>query len=162
MGTAARFSYTSRHRWAFLPTIAFFLFLLLSLWLRPELLWGGEVDERTRTAGMLLAGTAVLFLGAAVVRRLTTEPHAVELEREAMVLWPLVGGARRVPYERIESAEERTRPGLRGSVELELRTSVWRRLVIRGDISEYPRLRRLLLERLPPGARERWTEPETS
>jgi hypothetical protein len=162
MGAAPRFSYTSRHRWAFLPTIAFFLFLLLSLWLRPELLWGGEVDERTRTAGMLLAGTAVLFLGAALVRRLTTEPHVVELERDAMVLWPLLGGARRVPYDGIESAEERSRPGLRGSVELELRTSVWRRLIIRGDIGDYARLRRLLLERLPPAARERWTEPETS
>jgi hypothetical protein len=160
MGSPARFSYTSRHRWAFLPTIAFLLFLLLALWLRPELLWGGEVDERTRSGGMLLAGTGVLFLGAALARRLATEPHTVELERDAMVLWPLVGGARRVPYEGIESAEERTRPGLRGSVELELRTATWRRLVIRGDISDYPRLRRLLLERLPPAARERWTEPE--
>jgi hypothetical protein len=155
-----RFSYSPRHRWAFLPTIAFFVFLLLSLWLRPSLLWGGEVDERTRTAGMLLSGVGVIFLGVALVRRFMTEPHVVELQRNAMVLWPLLGKPRRVPYEDIESAEERTRPGLRGSVELELRTKPWRRIVIRGDIGDYPRLRRLVLERLPPVARERWIEPE--
>jgi hypothetical protein len=160
VGAPARFSYPPRHRWAFLPTIAFFLFLLLSLWLRPQLLWGREVDPTTRRAGMLLAAAGVIFLGAALLRRFMTEPHVVAFEPKDLLLWPLVGGPRRVPYEDIESAEERTRPALRGSVELELRTLRWRRVVIRGDISEYPRLRRLLLERLPAGARERWSEPE--
>jgi hypothetical protein len=160
VGAPTRFSYPARHRWAFLPTIAFFLFLLLSLWLRPDILWGGEVDPTTRRAGMLLAGTAVVALGAALLRRLRTEPHVVAFERDEMVLWPLVGGPRRVPYADIENAEERTRPALRGSVELEVKTVRWRRIIIRGDIGDYPRLRRLLLERLPPAARERWSEPE--
>jgi hypothetical protein len=160
VGAPTKFSYSSRHRWAFLPTMVFFLFLLLSLWLKPDLLWGSDIDPRTRSAGMLLAGVGVVFLGGGLVRRFMTEPHVVELQRDAMVLWTLLGQARRVPYEEIESAEERTRPALRGSVELELRTAPWRRIVIRGDISNYARLRRLLLERLPPGARERWSEPE--
>jgi hypothetical protein len=162
VGAARRFSYPARHRWAFLPTIAFFLFLLLSLWLKPDLLWGGEVDENTRRAGMLLSGVAVVFLGGALLRRFVTEPHVVGFEKDELMLWPLLGGPRRVPYADIESAEERTRPALRGSVELELRTRQWRRVVIRGDISDYPRLRRLLLDRLPPVARERWIEPEST
>lgn len=161
MGAPQRFSYPARHRWAYLPTLAFFLFLLVSLWLKPELLWGSEVDQNTRRAGMILAAAGVVFLGAGVLRRFMTEPHVVEFERNDLVLWPLVGAPRRVPYGDIERAEERTRPALRGSVEMELRTSRWRRVVIRGDIRDYPRLRRLLLERLPPEARERWSEPET-
>lgn len=160
MPAPSRFSYPARHRWAFLPTISFFLFLLLSLWLKPDLLWGGDVDQNTRRAGMLLAAVAVVFLGAALLRRFMTEPHVVAFERNELVLWPLAGAPRRIPYGDIEAAEERTRPALRGSVELEVRTRRWRRIVIRGDISDYPRLRRLLLERLPADARERWSEPE--
>jgi hypothetical protein len=162
VGSRAKFSYTSRHRWAYLPTIAFFLFLLLALWLKPDLLWGGEVDPRTRNAGMLLSGTAVILLAGAFLRRIWTEPHIVEFEPDAMVLQPIVGQPRRVAYTEIESAAERKRPALRGAVELELRTNRRQRIVIRGEISDYPRLRRLLLERLPVGTRDRWTGPEDS
>lgn len=160
MGSTAKFSYTSRHRWAYLPTMAFFLFLLLSLWLKPELLWGGEVDARTRNAGMLLSGTALVLLGAAFLHRVRTEPHVVEFEREFMVLHPIFGQVRRVPFSEIEHGGERTRPALRGGVEMELRTTNRRRIVIRGEIADYPRLRRLLLERLPAETRDAWKEPE--
>lgn len=159
MGAPARFSYSPRHRWAFVPTIAFFLFLLLSLWLAPELLWGGDVDARTRGAGIMFTAAGSIVLGGLFLRRWRTEPHVVEFQRDAMVLWPILGPPRRVPYDDIESAGERTRQFLRGSVELELRASAWRRIVIRGDIGNYERLRRLLLERLPPDTREGWREP---
>ncbi len=161
MGRSERvptFSYGQRHRYAFLPTMLFLVVVFAILLLDPSLLWTGTVDERTRQAGLLISGAlAVGFAVALVVR--WTEPFRISLETDALVAAPLIGSTVRVPYDSIVRVVERPRNFLRGHVELDVRASGRRRpLYIRGTIKDYPRLARLLRNRVPPAVRSEWKE----
>jgi hypothetical protein len=155
-----RFAYPGRHRWAYVPTALFFAVLLLILWLRPEWLSNDGVDQGTRSAGLALGGVVLAIILVILALRWFREPYAVVVEREGLLLYPFLGAPRRVAFSSLVHAEERARPFLRGKVEMELRTAARRRIIIQGEISDYPKLRRLVLDRLPAEARERWSEPE--
>ncbi len=161
MGRSERiptFSYGQRHRYAFLPTIAFLAVVFTILLVDPALLWTGGVDEQTRKAGLLLSATLAVGFAAALVAR-WTEPFRIRLEPDALVAMPIVGAAVRVPYDRIVRVAERPKTFLRGHVELDVRVTGRRGpLYIRGSISEYARLTRLLRNRVPPAVRSEWKE----
>ncbi len=155
-GQHPTFVYGRRRRWAFLPTSAFFLVLLLVLALDPTLLWSEGIDAETQRAAVLLCGMLAVGFAVALLAR-WTEPFCVTLEPDAFVARPLLGSPVRVPYDRIARVVERPPNFIRGHVELELRTIDRRRpLYIHGDIGDFPRLARLLRSRVPAAVRAEW------
>ena len=119
---------------------------------------GGAVDERTRQAGLILSGALAVGFAAALLAR-WSEPFRISLEPDALVATPLIGSTARIPYDRIVRVGERPPTFLRGHVELDIRAAGRRRpLYIRGSISDYTRLTRLLRNRVPPAVRSEWQE----
>lgn len=154
------FTYGQRHRYAYLPTLGFLVVVFAILLLDPSLLWAGVVDERTRQAGLILSGALAVGFAAALLTR-WSEPFRISLEPDALVATPLIGSTARIPYDRIVRVGERPPTFLRGHVELDIRAAGRRRpLYIRGSISDYTRLTRLLRNRVPPAVRAEWKEVE--
>ena len=157
-----RFSYGPRQRYAYLPTIGFFVVVFAILLLDPALLWTHGVDARTRQIGLLLCGVLAVGFAVALVAR-WSEPFEIALEPGTLVATPLLGRTLRIPYAECERVVERPRTFLRSHVELEIRAAGRRRpLYIRGTIKDYARLTRLLRQRVPPAARADWKEVRDS
>lgn len=153
------FTYSARQRWAWIPTIAFLVFLFAVLAVRPELVWEqSRIDEQTRSAAMLLAGALAIALTAGLVMR-WLEPFWIAVDPDALVGRPLIGGERRIAYDAIDRVDERPKTFMRGNVELVVHAPGARPFLVHGNIRDYGDLVRLLRARVRAEVREAWQEP---
>lgn len=152
------FSYSARQRWAWIPTIGFLVFLFALFALRPDLIWEHGVDERARSAAMLLAAALAVALAGGLLLR-WIEPFTISFDPDALVGRPVIGGERRIAYDAIDRVIVRPKTFLRGTVELVVHAPGARPFMVHGNIRDYADLVRLLRARVRPEVREAWQEP---
>ncbi len=154
------FSYSARHRWAYVPTVLFLLVILAILVIDPSLVWQ-DLDPSTRRAGILLAAALAIGFAAALLARWAS-PFRFKVDAEALEVAPLIGSARRVAYADIRDVQILPKTFMRGVPEVVLQVDSGRPVVIRTDISSYQQLERSLRRRLAPDLQARWKEARDS
>jgi hypothetical protein len=154
--SASSFSYSARHRWAYVPTLGFLVVLVVILVTNPGLIWQNAESGPLRSATLLAAGLAIAFAVALVAR--WASPFRFELASDALVAFPLIGSPRRVPYAQIRDVTIQPKTFLRGVPEVLLRVESGSPITIRTDIGGYQQLERNLRRRLAPEVQARWKE----
>jgi hypothetical protein len=150
------FSYSTRHRWAYVPTLLFLVVLVLILAFNPGLIWP-DIDADTRRTGLLLAGVLATGFAVALAARWAS-PFRFEVEDDALVAEPLLGPARRVPYWQIRDVVVLPKTFMRSVPEVVLQVEGGRPITIRTDLVEFPQLERALRRRLAPAVQARWKQ----
>jgi hypothetical protein len=155
-GTGSVFTYSERHRWAYVPTLLFLLVILAILVIDPTLVWN-NLDPGTRRAGTLLAATLVVGFGAALLARWAS-PFRFSVGADALEAAPIIGSPRRIPYTNFRDVRVLPKTFMRSVPEVVLRVEGGRPLTIRTDVVGYPQLERALRRRLAPDLQARWKE----
>ena len=153
---ATTFTFSGRHRWAYVPTILFLLVLLVILALDPSLIWS-EMDQDTRRNALLLAGALATGFAVALGARWSS-PFSFEVTDHALVAAPLLGPARRVPYALIRDVAVLPKTFMRGVPEVVLHVEGERPVTIRTDLIGFAQLERSLRKRLAPAVQARWKQ----
>lgn len=154
--SSSTFSYSGRHRWAYLPTLAFLLVLLVILVANPSLIWTNADAATLRTATLLVAALATGFAAALAAR--WASPFRFTVGNDALIAEPIIGSARRVAYGAIQDVTMLPKTFMRGVPEIVLRIDRGRPIAIRTDIGGYQQLERSLRRHLAPEVQARWKE----
>jgi len=155
-GSGSVFSYSARHRWAYVPTVLFLLVIVAILVIDPSIVWH-DLDPSTRRTATLLAATlAVGFTAALLVR--WASPFRFSVESDALEVAPLIGSPRRVAYADFNDVTILPKTFMRSVPEVVLRVNRGRPVVIRTDITDYRQFERTLRRRLAPDLQARWKE----
>lgn len=157
---SATFAYSARHRWTYVPTLLFLLVVLVILAVDPSLIWS-DMDASTRRSALLLAGGLATGFAVALGARWAS-PFTFELADDALAAEPLLGSARRVPYEQIRDVAMLPKTFLRGVPEVVLQPETGRPITIRTDLVQYAQFERALRKRLSPAVQARWKEKQQS
>ena len=157
---ASVFSYSARHRWAYVPTVLFLLVILAILVIDPTIVWK-DLDPATRRNATLLAAALAVGFGAALLARWAS-PFHFRVEADALEVAPLIGSTRRVAYEDVADVSILPKTFMRSVPEVVLRVNRGRPVVIRTDITDYRQLERNLRRRLAPDLQARWKEARDS
>jgi hypothetical protein len=150
------FSYSTRHRWAYLPSLGFLVVILVILLTDPGLIWT-NADPTTLRAATLLAAALAFGFAAAIAARWVA-PFWFAVEGDALVARPLLGAPRRVRYSEITDVRVLPKTFMRGVPEVVLQTAQGRPIAIRTDIGHYDQLERALSRHLAPDLQARWKE----
>jgi hypothetical protein len=150
------FTYSGRHRWAYVPTVAFLLVIIVILALDPSLI-SNDLDEVTRRNALLMAGALAIGFAVALGARWAS-PFSFELTDEGLVAGPLVGAPRRVSYADIRDVRLLPKTFMRGVPEVVLRIEGARPIAIRTDLIGYQQFEKALRRRLAPAVQARWKE----
>jgi hypothetical protein len=159
-GTGSVYSYSGRHRWAYVPTLLFLLVILAILVIDPSLVWK-DLDQNTRRAGTLLAATLVVGFGAALLVRWAS-PFRFSVGADALEVAPLIGSPRRVAYSDIRDVRILPKTFMRSVPEVLLGVEGGRPVTIRTDVVGYQQLERSIRRRLTPDLQARWKEARDS
>ena len=159
-GTGSVFSYSARHRWAYVPTLLFLLVILAILVIDPSLVWR-DLDPSTRRAGILLAASLAIGFAVALLARWAS-PFRFSLGADALEVAPLIGSPRRVAYADVRDVRILPKTFMRSVPEVVLQVDAGRPVVIRTDITAYAQLERALRRRLAPDLQARWKEARDS
>jgi hypothetical protein len=159
-GTGSVYSYSGRHRWAYVPTLLFLIVILAILVIDPGIIWN-NLDPGTRQAAMLLAATLAIAFAAALLARWAS-PFRFSLGADALEVAPLIGPQRRVAYSNISDVRILPKTFMRSVPEVLLRVEGGRPVAIRTDVVGYPQLERALRRRLSPELQARWKEARDS
>jgi hypothetical protein len=154
------FSYSARHRWAYLPTLGFMVVILAILLIDPTIVWR-DLDPGTRRSATLLAGALVIGFAAAILARWAS-PQRFVVGPDALVAEPFIGAARRIPYDQVRDVQILPKTFMRGVPEIVLRPEKGRPVAIRTDITNYGQLERSLRRRLAPDVQARWKEARSA
>jgi hypothetical protein len=154
------YSYSARYRWAYLPTLGFLLVVLVILLVDPSIIWKG-IEPSTRRAATLLAGALSIGFAAAILVRWAS-PYRFVVAPDALVAQPILGPARRIPYEQVRDVQVLPTTFMRGVPEVLLRVESGRPVAIRTDIANYGQLERSLRRRLAPDVQARWKEARST
>jgi hypothetical protein len=156
------FSYSARHRWAYLPTLGFLVVVLAILVVNPGLLpaWQG-LDPGTRRSAILLAAALAVGFAAAILARWAS-PSRFVVGPDALIAEPFIGAARRIPYDQVRDVQILPKTFMRGVPEVVLRPEKGRPVAIRTDITNYGQLERSLRRRLAPDVQARWKEARSA
>jgi hypothetical protein len=155
-GRGSVFEYGGRYRWAYVPSLLFLIVIALILAFAPELVWQ-NLDPVVRRNGILLAAALALGFAVALGARWAS-PFRFTLEQDALLIEPLFGGGRRVPYGEIREVSVLPKSFMRGVPEVELRPVSGRPITIRTDIGGYAQLEKGLRRRLAPALQAQWKE----
>jgi hypothetical protein len=158
--TGSVFSYSARHRWAYVPTVLFLVVILAILVINPSLL-GNDLDPATRRNATLLAAALAIGFAAALLARWAS-PFRFNLGADALEVAPIIGSARRVAYTDFRDVTILPKTFMRSVPEVVLGVEKGRPVVIRTDITDYPQLERTLRRRLAPELQARWKEARDS
>jgi hypothetical protein len=159
-GTGSVFSYSGRHRWAYVPTLLFLLVILAILLIDPSIVWK-DLDQGTRRNATLLAAALAVGFAAALVARWAS-PFRFSLGADALEAAPLIGSARRVAYSDIRDVSILPKTFMRSVPEVVLQVEGGRPVTIRTDVVGYPQLERALRRRLAPDLQAKWKESRDS
>ena len=159
-GTGSVFSYSARHRWAYVPTLLFLLVIFAILVVDPSLVWR-DLDPSTRRAGILLAASLAIGFAVALLAHWAT-PFRFSLGADALEVAPLIGSPRRVAYADVRDVRILPKTFMRSVPEVVLQVDAGRPVVIRTDITAYAQLERALRRRLAPDLQARWKEARDS
>jgi len=159
-GTGSVFSYSARHRWAYVPTLLFLLVIFAILVVDPSLVWR-DLDPSTRRAGILLAASLAIGFAVALLARWAS-PFRFSLGADALEVAPLIGSPRRVAYADVRDVRILPKTFMRSVPEVVLQVDAGRPVVIRTDITAYAQLERALRRRLAPDLQARWKEARDS
>lgn len=152
------YTYSGRHRWAYVPTLAFLLVILAILVIDPGLVSNNFfADPETRRNAELLAAALAVGFGAALLARWAS-PFRFSVGADALEAAPLIGSPRRIPYADIRDVRVLPKTFMRSVPEVVLRVEGGRPLTIRTDVVGYPQLERALRRRLAPDVQARWKE----
>ena len=158
--TGSVFSYSARHRWAYVPTVLFLLVILGILVINPSLL-GTDLEPGTRRNATLLAAALAIGFAAALLARWAS-PFRFSLDADALEVAPIIGSVRRVAYDDFRDVTILPKTFMRSVPEVVLRVEKGRPVVIRTDITDYPQLERTLRRRLAPELQASWKEARDS
>jgi len=158
--TGSVYSYSGRHRWAYVPTVLFLLVILAILVIDPTLVWN-DLDPNTRRAATLLAASLAIGFAAALLARWAS-PFRFSVGADALEVSPLIGSPRRVAYADIRDVSMLPKTFMRSVPEVLLRVEGGRPVTIRTDVVGYPQLERALRRRLAPDVQARWKEARDS
>jgi hypothetical protein len=153
---SATFTYSARHRWAYVPTLLFLVVVLVILAVDPGLVWP-DMDAGTRRSALLLLGGLATGFAVALGARWAS-PFRFELESDALLAVPLLGPARRVAYRQILDVVTLPKTFMRGVPEVVLQVEGGRPVTIRTDLVDYQQLEKALRKRLAPGVQARWKQ----
>jgi hypothetical protein len=159
-GTGSVYSYSGRHRWAYVPTLVFLLVILAILVIDPNLVWN-DLDPGTRRAGTLLAASLAVGFAAALLARWAS-PFRFSVGADALEVAPLIGSPRRVAYSDIRDVSILPKTFMRSVPEVLVRVEGGRPVTIRSDVVGYSQLERALRRRLTPDVQARWKEARDS
>jgi len=159
-GSGSVFSYSARHRWAYVPTLLFLLVIFAILVVDPSLVWR-DLDPSTRRAGILLAASLAIGFAVALLARWAS-PFRFSLGADALEVAPLIGSPRRVAYADVRDVRILPKTFMRSVPEVVLQVDAGRPVVIRTDITAYAQLERALRRRLAPDLQARWKEARDS
>jgi hypothetical protein len=159
-GTGSVFSYSARHRWAYVPTVLFLLVILAILLIDPSLVWN-DMDPGTRRTATLLAAALAIGFAAALLARWAS-PFRFSVGADALEVSPLIGSARRVSYADFRDVAILPKTFMRSVPEVVLQVNGARPVVIRTDITDFPQLERNLRRRLAPELQARWKDARDS
>jgi hypothetical protein len=159
-GAGSVFSYSARHRWAYVPTVLFLLAILAILVIDPSLIWK-DLDPSTRRAGTLLAAALAIGFAAALVARWAS-PFRFSVGADALEVSPLIGSPRRIAYAEVRDVTILPKTFMRSVPEVMLHLDKGRPVAIRTDITGYQQLERTLRRRLAPEVQARWKEARDS
>ena len=154
------YSYSGRHRWAYVPTVLFLLVILAILVIDPTLVWN-DLDPNTRRAATLLAASLAIGFAAALLARWAS-PFRFSVGADALEVSPLIGSPRRVAYSDIRDVSILPKTFMRSVPEVLLRVDGGRPVTIRTDVVGYPQLERALRKRLAADVQARWKEARDS
>lgn len=154
------FSYSARHRWAYVPTLLFLVVIVAILLIDPAVVWP-NIDPGTRRTALVLAGGLALGFAAALVLRWAS-PFRFTVAEDAFVTTPLIGSARRVPYGDIRDLRILPKTFSRSVPEVELTVLDGRPISIRTDLPGYPQFERALRKRLAPAVQAKWKEERST
>lgn len=154
------YSYSARHRWAYVPTLLFLLVILTILVIDPNLVWN-NLDPNTRRSATLLAATLAVGFAAALLARWAS-PFRFSVGADALEVAPIIGSPRHVAYSDIRDVSILPKTFMRSVPEVLLRVEGGRPLTIRTDVVGYPQLERALRRRLAPSLQVRWKEARDS
>ena len=157
---ASVFSYSARHRWAYVPTVLFLLVILAILLIVPTIIWK-DLDPATRRNATLLAAALAVGFAAALLARWAS-PFHFRVDADALEVAPLIGSTRRVAYGDVTDVAILPKTFMRSVPEVMLRINRGRPVVIRTDITGYKQLERNLRRRLAPDLQARWKEARDS
>jgi len=158
--TGSVYSYSGRHRWAYVPTVLFLLVILAILVIDPTLVWN-DLDPSTRRAATLLAASLAVGFAAALLARWAS-PFRFSVGADALEVSPLIGSPRRVAYSDIRDVSILPKTFMRSVPEVLLRVDGGRPVTIRTDVVGYPQLERALRKRLAADVQARWKEARDS
>jgi hypothetical protein len=159
-GTGSVYSYSGRHRWAYVPTLLFLIVILVILVIDPSIIWN-NLDPGTRQAATLLAATLAIAFAVALLARWAS-PFRFSVGVEALEVAPLIGPQRLVAYSNISDVRILPKTFMRSVPEVLLRVEGGRPVAIRTDVVGYPQLERALRRRLSPELQARWKEARDS
>lgn len=159
-GTGSVFSYSGRHRWAYVPTLLFLLVILAILVIDPSIVWK-DLDPATRRNATLLAAALAVGFAAALVARWAS-PFRFSLGADAFEAAPLIGSARRVAYSDIRDVSILPKTFMRSVPEVVLQVEGGRPVSIRTDVVGYPQLERALRRHLTPDLQAKWKDARDS
>jgi hypothetical protein len=159
-GTGSVFSYSARHRWAYVPTLLFLLVIFGILVIDPTIVWK-DLDPATHRNATLLAGALAIGFAAALMARWAS-PFRFSIGADALEVAPLIGSTRRVAYAEIRDVTILPKTFMRSVPEVVLRVERGRPVAIRTDIAGYQQLERNLRRRLAPDLQARWKEARDS
>ena len=159
-GTGSVYTYSGRHRWAYVPTLLFLLVILGILVINPSLIWN-NLDEGTRRNGTLLAATLAVGFAAALLARWAS-PFRFSLGADALEVSPIIGSSRQVAYSAIRDVSILPKTFMRSVPEVMLQVEGGRPVTIRTDVIGYPQLERALRRRLAPDLQAKWKEARDS
>jgi hypothetical protein len=154
------YSYSARYRWAYLPTLGFLLVVLAILVVDPSILWSG-IEPGTRRAATLLAAALSIGFAAAILVRWAS-PYRFVVGPDALVVQPILGSAKRIPYDQVRDVQVLPKTFMRSVPEVLLRLETGRPVAIRTDISDFGQFERSLRRRLPPEVQARWKEARSA
>jgi len=158
--TGSVFSYSARHRWAYVPTVLFLLVILGILVINPHLL-GTDLEPGTRRNATLLAAALAIGFAAALLARWAS-PFRFSLRADALEVAPIIGSVRRVAYADFRDVTILPKTFMRSVPEVLLRVDGGRPVTIRTDVVGYPQLERALRKRLAADVQARWKEARDS
>jgi hypothetical protein len=159
-GAGSVYTYSARHRWAYVPTVLFLLVIFAILVVDPSLVWH-DLDPSTRRAGILLAAALAIGFAVALLARWAS-PFRFNVGADALEVAPLIGSSRRVAYADIRDVRILPKTFMRSVPEVVLQVDPGRPVVIRTDITGYQQLERALRRRLAPDLQARWKEARDS
>jgi hypothetical protein len=159
-GQGSVYTYSARHRWAYVPTLLFLLVILAILVIDPTLVWN-NLDPGTRRSATLLATTLALGFAAALVARWAS-PFRFSVGADALEVAPIIGSPRRVAYSDIRDVSILPKTFMRSVPEVVLRVEGGRPVTIRTDVVGYQQLEKALRRRLTPDLQARWKEARDS